>query len=70
MCIRDRNGNEEFYAKSFYSDANNSQKFTWYFSDINATRSTSSIISISDANGDTINASEMLIGGINTNEIR
>ena len=33
------NGNEEFYAKSFYTDANNSQKFTWYFSDVNATRS-------------------------------
>ena len=64
------NGSEEFYAKTFYSDGTNSDKFTWYFSDLNGTRNVSSIISTSDVNGDTINASEMLIGGINTNEIR
>ena len=64
------NGNEEFYAKTFYTDATNSQKFTWYFSDLNGTRNTSSIISTSDVNGDTISASEMLIGGITTNETR
>ena len=64
------NGSEEFYAKTFYSDGTNSDKFTWYFSDLNGTRNVSSIISTSDINGDTINASEMLIGGINTNEIR
>ena len=64
------NGSEEFYAKTFYSDGTNSDKFTWYFSDLNGTRNVSSIISTSDINGDTIKASEMLIGGISTDETR
>ena len=64
------NGSEEFFAKTFYSDGTNSDKFTWYFSDLNGTRNISSIISTSDVNGDTINASEMLIGGISNDETR
>ncbi|MDB4291120.1 hypothetical protein N9922_02790 [Cyclobacteriaceae bacterium] len=64
------NGNEEFYAQTFYTHTTNGQKFTWYFSDASGTRSTTSVISTSDANGDTITASEMLIGGITTNETR
>ena len=64
------NGNEEFYAQTFYTHTTNGQKFTWYFSDASGTRSTTSIISTSDADGDTITASEMLIGGITTNETR